>query len=930
MVSLRACRGTAALEVQVEKGALIHDALLGTPFEVRTGCNSNGSCGMCAILTKAGEFTPHTLPERIHLSSAELAEGKRLACQTRVLSDAVVDLSGARQAEGWRLMAMDEGHISVVEGRARSGELALCVDLGTSRLRISLVDMGSGGRLGAAAGQNPLPGTEVVSRLQLAVSGEGPAEAESLRRSLAEGLWFLLDAAGVKSEAVRRIIVVGNTAMLALLRGEGQEEVLSTASWTRQGGRDPIHMPGLGDDLGIPWAQAELLPPLGGFIGSDLLTGMVACELDADGPALLVDFGTNTEVALFSGDRLLATSAAGGSAFEGVGITCGARPCPGAVRRVHPTGDGGAELIVIGGGEPAGLTGSGLVDALAMLLARGAVDEIGRTDRPRVWIDREGGLSLTKSDIDALQRAKGAVAAAVAHLISKAGIWTEDIQRVCLAGTLGHSLDVANAIFIGLLPPLPLSRFVVIENASLIGAELCATDGRNRDRLERMASGTELHNMADAAGFEELFIEHLHLRQWRGVRVPSSFDELGMPADGLVRAIQYISDMRLEGDHKKMLGLMVTRIFEADLVAFAETADAMRVVSTRAPSAGRCPHEKEILREVAMVIESGFLSTLPPAPGRGAAYAIVPMQVEDRTLAMVIGHDIPEDIPVARLSTYLALARNAGTILTRLALEKELIAHRTRLARLVEERTRELEKANALLRQEMETRARGEEAMRLANKKLNLMSSMTRHDIVNQITILLGYVHLMETKGLPQEKLSRYLGKIEGLTMTIQRLIEFTRDYQDLGLKGPTWQQIDDDFWKAVAAFRDSGLTFRSDVEGLEMMSDQMLNKVFYNLIDNTIRHGDGARHCDLSYDLEGEELILHYRDDGVGIPADVKTLVFERGFGKNTGLGLFLAREILSITGIEIVETGKPGQGVDFAMRVPKGGFRFPAGKAR
>jgi signal transduction histidine kinase len=363
------------------------------------------------------------------------------------------------------------------------------------------------------------------------------------------------------------------------------------------------------------------------------------------------------------------------------------------------------------------------------------------------------------------------------------------------------------------------------------------------------------------------------------------------------------------------------------MVAFAD-GKGMRTISHPSAHCPDCPFKEEIMEEAAMVLESGFMSTMPPTEERQVSIALVPMQVEDKTLAMVIVHDIPEEMPKERLDVYLALARNAGSILTRLEQERELIAHRTTLANLVEERTRALEESNAKLRQEMEMRARDEEAIRLANKKLNLLSSMTRHDIINQVTAVLGYVHLMETKGLPQDKMHRYLGKIEEVTSNIQRLIEFTRDYQDLGVRGPTWEQIDEDFWRAAVAFRDSGLTFTSEVEGLDILSDQMLNKVFHNLIDNTIRHGVHATHCGISYELAGEDLLLHYRDNGVGIQYEEKSLVFERGFGKNTGLGLFLVREIITITGMDISEKGKPGEGVDFVIHVPKGGFHLRPGK--
>lgn len=933
MVMVRARQGEIRAQVSLEAGRFVHEALRGTPLEVRTGCNGNGSCGICQVRVVSGSMSPPSLPELLQIPKTELDRGRRLACQARILGDVELELIGGPDTMGWKMLPRDEVGFSLFRRNelARSFTSALCIDIGTSRLRLSLLDIGSQGRLAGASGPNPLLGSDVISRLDAAAHGQGDEGSHQLRQAIREGLSYLHDVASVDLDAVKKIMIVGNSAMQSLLRGTGHALILDPLAWSSRAPRDPILLPDFGRDVGLGDVEAEVIPPLGGFIGSDLLAGMLACDLDGGGPSLLVDFGANTEIALWTGEKMMATSVAGGPAFEGCGIGCGMGAYPGAVFRVQVLGDGKVDLGIIGGGAPSGLCGSGLVDALAMLVGRGMVDEVGRIQGGEAIIDQAWGLHLTKADIDVLQRAKAAVAASIMYLLQRAGIEADRLVRVYIAGTLGRYLDIPNAIYLGLLPPLPVSRFEQIENAALLGAELGALDDRRRARLEGWGAGTELHNLAAAPGFEDLFIDSLHLRPWPGRAISSSFQDLGRPEENFVRAAQYISDMRLEGDNQEKLGLMIVRLFDADLTAFVEHHGnklVLHEVGNRSLAGRSCPHEELILREAAVVMESGFVSTIGPTPDRVSSIALLPMQVEEQTVVMVIGHDIPEQMPRQRLDVYLALSKSAGGILTRLEQERELIGHRTRLSKLVEERTSEVEEVNAKLRQEMELRARDEEAIRLANNKLNLLSSMTRHDIINQVTAVLGYVHLMETKGLPPEKMMRYLGKIESITVTIQRLIEFTRDYQDLGVHGPTWQQIDEDFWRAAASFRDSGLTFTSGTEGLEIFSDQMLNKVFHNLIDNTIRHGGGARQASLSYVMKGDELLLHYCDDGVGISPDQKALVFERGFGKNTGLGLFLVREILSITGIRIVEVGTPGNGADFAMSVPKGSFRLRAGK--
>jgi len=215
-----------------------------------------------------------------------------------------------------------------------------------------------------------------------------------------------------------------------------------------------------------------------------------------------------------------------------------------------------------------------------------------------------------------------------------------------------------------------------------------------------------------------------------------------------------------------------------------------------------------------------------------------------------------------------------------------------------------------------------EDALKAANRKLILLSNITRHDILNQLTALSGYLDLamQETK---DATVTGYLNNMKISTDTIKLQIEFTRDYQDIGVREPVWQDIRDAFLHAVEPYRRPGLTFLCDVGKTEIFADPLIGRVFHNLIDNSLRHGDHVTEIRLLSAREDADLLIRYEDNGAGVLPEEKEKIFIKGHGKHTGLGLFLIREILSITGITIRETGVPGQGACFEIRVPAGKFR-------
>ncbi len=220
-------------------------------------------------------------------------------------------------------------------------------------------------------------------------------------------------------------------------------------------------------------------------------------------------------------------------------------------------------------------------------------------------------------------------------------------------------------------------------------------------------------------------------------------------------------------------------------------------------------------------------------------------------------------------------------------------------------------------------RKRSEKALMLANQKLNLLSSVTRHDILNKLTIVLGYLGLAKMVH-DRDKLEDFIKKIDDSIQVIQDQIQFTRDYQDLGVKAPEWQDIEGIFVKAISQLELGSVQVTFDLSGLRIYADPLLVRVIYNIADNALRYGEHITIIRTFYYQQGEELVWIIEDDGVGIPAKNKSMIFNKGFGRHTGFGLFLAREILAITGMIIMETGFPGKGARFEIIVPPGTFQL------
>jgi PAS domain S-box-containing protein len=285
----------------------------------------------------------------------------------------------------------------------------------------------------------------------------------------------------------------------------------------------------------------------------------------------------------------------------------------------------------------------------------------------------------------------------------------------------------------------------------------------------------------------------------------------------------------------------------------------------------------------------------------------------------VFRHFAPEDLPRALENTRLMFERPLGpmeyTFITssgaRLALEINGDVLRTPDGSPL---------GMVYVGRDVTQRKKAEDALRNTHRQLSLLSSITRHDILNNITVIRGFLGLATARS-DTPVMTSFLERINEKTKLVQSQIEFTRIYQDLGSHEPQWQDIHTIFVKTPPP---SGITVSDTCSGIEINADLMLEKVFFNLIENSVRHGGQLSEITLTAQEHGAQLVIRYQDDGAGIPAKEKDVIFTQGYGKNTGFGLFLVREILAITGIAIRETGTFGRGASFDIIVPEGKYRI------
>lgn len=479
-------------------GRPLRDLLLAEGVEFP--CGGDGVCGDCTVRVVEGS-APVTPAMRDLLTEEELADGWRLGCCLSLEESGVKPV--CVEVRQWQTVILADNLPLAFEARSGFGA---AVDLGTTTVVVQCVNLATGEIAGSRSALNRQArhGADVMSRVQHALRHPGV-----LTVCVREQIGAML-AEAADGRPVEEVLIVGNTVMHHLFCAEAMEPLASAPF--RSQSLDARSFAGA--DLGwagSPETRVTFLPCIGGFVGSDLLVGLLASGIaEAPGREAMMDLGTNGELAVIAGARIFCASTAAGPAFEGGRISCGMRAGSGAIHRVDRQGRG-AVCQVIGGGPAQGICGSGLVDAIACALDAGHLASNGRLRTPQAGIRLSNSLFLTQRDVRELQLAKGAIAGGLHLLREVAGITA--LERIHLAGAFGNYVREASARRIGLLPGARDSHGSCVHaagNAALRGARLLLLQPSNRDHLLQALRSRLTHvELASLPGFQDAFVDAL-------------------------------------------------------------------------------------------------------------------------------------------------------------------------------------------------------------------------------------------------------------------------------------------------------------------------------------------------------------------------------------------------------------------------------------
>jgi len=528
------------------RAQLVGDALIEIPADTRMV----GGAILEAGLVELGEPRPNVSLSPVSLAQPSLHDQRsdlrrlldalgRGACDSRADLRLLHDLPQ-------RVRGADSGLVAVTVGERladirAADELAqaygCAVDIGTTTVVAYLVELASGQVIATGSAHNPqgLHGADVVSRVEYADTGD--QALQTLRRESTGVVNEVIGLARKKAGVVRwrdiyEVTIVGNTCMEHLFLGLSPRN-LARAPYISVID-EPLRLGARDAGLRInPGGEVFLLPNIAGWVGADTVGALLATRLaESPGPALAIDMGTNGEVMLWSGKETIVCSTAAGPAFEGAQIQDGMRAARGAIEHVRATEEG-IVVRTIENRPAVGICGSGLLDALAVLLDLGVVDSAGRmadearaAELPEVYRTRLSGagndrcfelvegdrtasgepIVLTQRDVRQLQLAKGAMRAGVEVLLTEAGLEAEDLDRILLAGAFGAYIDRRSAVRVGLVPG-PLSRIRAVGNAAGAGAVLALASTMEREQATRIARTARHLELSARADFQMQFME---------------------------------------------------------------------------------------------------------------------------------------------------------------------------------------------------------------------------------------------------------------------------------------------------------------------------------------------------------------------------------------------------------------------------------------
>lgn len=522
--------------VEVEQGTTLLDAIRKTELSLEASCGGNGTCGKCKVQVTKGNTKAYSKEEHIKLSEEEKQKGIRLACHCKVEEDMCVILNNWSSESDTRWNWREkEGGDNTTQRKASKKRLGIAMDIGTTTVELQVYDLETGLRLVGDRFMNPqrVYGADVISRITYCYNQ--PERVQQLRKGLLakcnEAIEKAIHTLRMSVEWIEKIVIVCNTTMSHILVGESVDTLAKAPFEMKYYGGTEF------SKRELPFLLAEegrihILHNIGGHVGADTFGCVLALGLhEKKGTYLLMDIGTNGEMVLAKDGELYACSTAAGPAFEGAGITYGMCAGPGAITKVtlggqSETGEEKFRLQVIGNTIPAGISGSGIIDALACMLRAGIMDYSGFVSEEYVQENKDGShkgvvlykdkaknentLLVTREDIRQIQMAKAAIFAGAMSLLEIRGVAIEELDGIYLAGAFGSHIDISNSIQIGLLPTVDITKIQEVGNAALQGAKEVLVG--KYDQIVQKQILDQLHHieLAEYEFFKEKFIHSMN------------------------------------------------------------------------------------------------------------------------------------------------------------------------------------------------------------------------------------------------------------------------------------------------------------------------------------------------------------------------------------------------------------------------------------
>lgn len=501
----------ANVSVETDGTNTIYELAIKHGIFIESPCGGNKRCKKCKVVISRGNVGEYSREELQILTKEEREKQIRLACCFKPREDTLV-LVTSQAMEKEKVVAKES-----VESKA--ARLGVALDIGTTTLEYALYNLDSKQFIFSTRFENPQRryGADVISRLHY--MQEAPDKVKELQQvlitTLNQSFAQELEGLQLKSEQIERIVCVGNTTMTHVLVNASIDSLAVAPCHMTYSGGEVLDAASLGFFI-HPKGTVVVLPNVEGHVGADLLSCVLATKLgEKKGNHLLLDVGTNGEMALVKEDGgksvLYCCSTAAGPAFEGGNLSCGMTAKVGAITRVNVLSQ---KLIyqVVGNVKPIGISGSGIIDALALMLELGFIDETGKLEERfhgSFPLDQDG-LSLSQEDIRQIQLAKGAIAAGVNMLLKKAGLTISQIDSLTLAGAFGSNINLKHGITIGLLPRISVTRIKAVGNAALKGAIQILLQEESLEHALRLANEFTHIELANEKEFQEEFLVELN------------------------------------------------------------------------------------------------------------------------------------------------------------------------------------------------------------------------------------------------------------------------------------------------------------------------------------------------------------------------------------------------------------------------------------